>query len=985
MAVTLVSRPTTPNVTGTKLLFEVSGSDISHPQYSYVMDIYLSGSNERIDRQFQQPNPNGIAEFEPSQVLAGHLFYDNLWKITGSAYPTDAVKTFDLRFGEAYGTSTSSSITIYTGSSNNYLQVFPGVLDPNNVFKQDDISTYYTNGYNFYTASFTANVASEDQRPRFLTNHPAYSYDYEWIEDIEFVTKNDYLTITELEDTISGNVVVTGLLQVGNNTSFVLSTADIPSSNPEFPNRRFVTYPIGPKNLMESRSIWNELIESGSVNLIRVQDYPGAGRNTFYIRDNVYNNYVNPTDVDDQGSRDKPLPNDEDSLRLPLNKEYLQFAFVNKFGFYDYYNIYSPLKRRSEVFKNIVSLPKVDYSGTVSTYSYETGGDYDYNRETKDYYSISTQWLGKTKANWLEELLESPEVFVRQGDNYVPIVITNTEYQHNNSEGRNKLFQYTIDFVPSNGREIVQETYTDKTINTTKWTSKWYNGLSAPIIAPELDRTGFGLYSPYWRVGNIDVSYFFQYPPWTGSRQQGPNDFIYQNGNVPFDTVLVITGSEASTTASMQLDIYGDDNIVFSTSSIFTVDSGLAGGDFYTHFFPYTASFTDSYYENIVWSGSLGKYTWPISASLYRLNPYWVGTGSLDNSYNLTLTDSYYSSSSIANIQRPIPIRDDISVTSYSVPYATLKLQPDFTIPNNIPVKGILQITGSGTLVSGSITQSIDNSTTGSWVVQGIDATTKLNMAVNESLPGLDGGSLRFWYNSKDPGATPSTYWEDSKSNGPDLQVVNGAIFDSSSYLPILTGSVYDLTSTTGSPFAGGLNVNALSELNGSGHEIASFQAWVRFESGSLNNGFFFYGGTSVNTNKVDFIGVGTRASGSKAVLSIHGEYQGNPDIEETFPDLVLEPDTWYQVTLTRNGTRFNQHKLYLDNSAAYSPTNPALIEMGTAFIGGTGFQIANDFRYSLQGTGYISQFIYYNNREIGSTAIQTNYDALKVWLETEI
>ena len=634
MAVTLVSRPTTPNVTGTKLLFEVSGSDISHPQYSYVMDIYLSGSNEIIDRQFQRPNPEGVAEFNPAEVLAGNLSYDNLWKITGSAYPENAVKTFDLRFGEAYGTSISSSVTIYTGSSNNYLQVFPGVLNPNNVFNPLDISTYYNDGYNFYTASFNVNAPSSFDRSQFLTNFPAYNAEpgavtrNYWIEDIGFLTKDDYATVTRFDE--GGNpgqgITLNAGLTVGNSFSSVATVNITPDVNPAFPSRSFASFGIGAKNLALLSDPIRQGIESGSINTIYTSNV--QGRVQYYIRDNIYNNYVNTFDIDPLGY---PQPPDEDNTIVPLNREYLQFAFINELGFYDYYNVYSPLRRSSELSKNIVSLPKVDYSGTVSTYSYETGGDYDYHTEIKDQYSITTEWLGKTKANWLEEMLESPEVFVRQGDEYVPIVITNTTYAHNNSEARNKLFQYTINFRPSNGREIVQETYTDKTVQTTAWTSKWFNGLSAPFIAPELDRSGFGAYSPYWRV-DTDVNYLFQSPPYTGYRENGPNDFIYLSGSVPFDTFIPISSSAACSDALVNIDIYGDDTLLFSTSSAFAVADGLQIGPYYYHFFPYTASFTEGYYENIVWSGSLIAYPYQTSS----FDPTLGGTLSVNHWYDFT-------------------------------------------------------------------------------------------------------------------------------------------------------------------------------------------------------------------------------------------------------------------------------------------------------------------------------------------------------------
>ena len=143
MAVTVIQKPTTPNAAYTKLPFVVSGSGTtSNPQYSYVMDVYESGSSTLLSRQFTVPNPAGVGVFEPSTIIQGNLQFDNFWKITGSLDPENAVKTFDLKFGEAYGTSISSSVTVYAGSTSNYVKIFPGTVDSNE------------GAYNFNTSSF---------------------------------------------------------------------------------------------------------------------------------------------------------------------------------------------------------------------------------------------------------------------------------------------------------------------------------------------------------------------------------------------------------------------------------------------------------------------------------------------------------------------------------------------------------------------------------------------------------------------------------------------------------------------------------------------------------------------------------------------------------------------------------------------------------------------------------------------------------------
>jgi len=115
MAISITQKPTTPNAAYTYLPYVVSGSvTTGNPQYSYVMDIYESGSSTRLNRITQVPNPSGVAIFDPSRLLQTKLSYDNNWKTLGSTDKVNAVKTFEIKFGEQYSTSISSSVTVYS-------------------------------------------------------------------------------------------------------------------------------------------------------------------------------------------------------------------------------------------------------------------------------------------------------------------------------------------------------------------------------------------------------------------------------------------------------------------------------------------------------------------------------------------------------------------------------------------------------------------------------------------------------------------------------------------------------------------------------------------------------------------------------------------------------------------------------------------------------------------------------------------------------
>lgn len=131
MAVTVLGSPTSPNVTGTKLVYSLSSSLAVNPQYQYVVDIHESGSSERLTRLYSYPNAYGSGIVEISRVLSDRLEYDNDWKTSGGTLAGSSFKEFTLHFSESYASSISSSATVYPGNATADIKVFPGNVDAN--------------------------------------------------------------------------------------------------------------------------------------------------------------------------------------------------------------------------------------------------------------------------------------------------------------------------------------------------------------------------------------------------------------------------------------------------------------------------------------------------------------------------------------------------------------------------------------------------------------------------------------------------------------------------------------------------------------------------------------------------------------------------------------------------------------------------------------------------------------------------------------
>ena len=128
MALTILSTPTTPNVTGTNLLYTISSSIVPEFQYRYVVDIYESGSSTRLTRLKYPENLNGTANIDLGRVLDDYTDYDYNWKVDRAEVNTNHCKAFVIKFGEEYANSYTGPVTTYPDIISSSIQVFKGSI-----------------------------------------------------------------------------------------------------------------------------------------------------------------------------------------------------------------------------------------------------------------------------------------------------------------------------------------------------------------------------------------------------------------------------------------------------------------------------------------------------------------------------------------------------------------------------------------------------------------------------------------------------------------------------------------------------------------------------------------------------------------------------------------------------------------------------------------------------------------------------------------
>ena len=153
MAITIRQEPTVPNMANANLLWEVTSNQVNQAQFQYVLDIYESGSATLLQRIKQQPNPSSKGVFDLGTILPTYLESDNVWTAAPFSLSTECNKDFIIKFGEEYGTSPSSSVTLYDGAGSAgdpnvtgsaFYTITDGLVEPNSGDWNFASSTYYS-------------------------------------------------------------------------------------------------------------------------------------------------------------------------------------------------------------------------------------------------------------------------------------------------------------------------------------------------------------------------------------------------------------------------------------------------------------------------------------------------------------------------------------------------------------------------------------------------------------------------------------------------------------------------------------------------------------------------------------------------------------------------------------------------------------------------------------------------------------------------
>ena len=450
------------NLANSDLLWEVTSAQSGSPQFQYTC-VLRDGCNNTLTTIKQQPNPSGKGVFNLGRIVKQYVESD-LYALnitgTGSIFHknTSTAEFFKVAFGEEFSTSTTGSVTSYTGigtttgsaqftGSIPYYYILNGTLDPNYGRFNWDTSSYFKMEPTPNTGSFSYNVA--------LTDAPRTQYvqltDYATIsllngnlnqstssaQDVAYVEYTLYSGASIVQQSVLDNLDNTNNFlsggprtgSIGNPFPGTINTCTT-SSGTQTSGSLLVYVGSGPQNLTE----FNYLTLTGSWDYYTVKFYPRgtSGPNVSASWD-TFTYY-----------KQEPV----------CGYDGVRFAWINNYGTWDYFNFTLQEDKVTALDRGLYKQTFVPYNTTTNTvpYNIKRRGTTSYYVNLSENYKVYSDWLTQAQADWLSGLFYSPSVYVQIGLEYIPVIINETEFASKTNPRTQKNFQYAVNYTLANNK-----------------------------------------------------------------------------------------------------------------------------------------------------------------------------------------------------------------------------------------------------------------------------------------------------------------------------------------------------------------------------------------------------------------------------------------------------------------------------------------------------------------------------------------------------
>ena len=438
MSINIRQEPTTPNQAHADLLYLLSSTNSNEPQFQFVMEV---GDGTDTYTFKQQPNPNDRAVFDMGQVASDFLGNDAPFKTEYITKNNNAATTLSTVFYEEYGTSTTSSVARYNGVSGSSVYVLDGVVE----LSSDD--------WNFASASYyTSSVTPTGGAGNFslqhgLTNCPhtqsVRNDEYSTLsiingnfDDSDLNAQDIYYIQVNVYNEAGSNIQNFGWYNIGPNgggpraTSAAQEWTNGGVYNAQDDTTRLIHVATGPKNFEDQGNTLNSNWASYKVTLMG-QESAGTEDSSAVYAEKWFTK--SDGECGYSGTR---------------------FAFLNELGGYDYYSFDLADTKQDNITRETYDQTFVNYTagGASVPFNKSRRGSKIFSISYEETRAAESNYLTQAQADWLRELIESPNVFIQEGTDFLPVVITNSNFTYKTNPRSQKLYTLSIQYKMSNQR-----------------------------------------------------------------------------------------------------------------------------------------------------------------------------------------------------------------------------------------------------------------------------------------------------------------------------------------------------------------------------------------------------------------------------------------------------------------------------------------------------------------------------------------------------
>jgi len=442
MAITERQAPTTPNQAESDLLFSVTSNNGSRPQFQFVAKIIDErDGNEVLIKQ--QPMPAGSlpaakAIFNINQITSDYMGTDKIWKTAKISTNTSA-NEFSVIFYEETGSSVSSSVSIVNGTSGSSVYLLDGVVEMNSGDWNWPSGSYYTasillndDAYRVQHALTNSPLTQSIRDGEYATlsvingNFDNSDEQAQDIYQVEFAVYDE--GGSNIQNLSYYNTVANG---GGPRTSGAYFWDDVGVFDSQTIGTKMLHIGVGPENLVDAVATLDSDWAYYRVRVVQQESDGTASQISSYFE--KWFTKQTP-ECDYEGTR---------------------FAWLNELGGWDYFTFPYANSKSDSIERKTYQQGFVNYSensGYLATYDISRRGSRQYSTNYEETRVAESDWLTTEEADWLRELVESPNVYIQSGTDFLPVVMDTANFDYKTNPRSQKMYRLTLSYKLANNR-----------------------------------------------------------------------------------------------------------------------------------------------------------------------------------------------------------------------------------------------------------------------------------------------------------------------------------------------------------------------------------------------------------------------------------------------------------------------------------------------------------------------------------------------------